>query len=356
MTLRDRLHAVLALSLLLAAAGCAPDFRRSPTAVPAILPSPSPARIDDAAGSSPAIVMADGARLALRVWLPSDRQTPKAVIVAIHGFNDYSRAFTLPATTWAGQGIATYAYDQRGFGANPNPGRWPGSRSLCLDIATTVSLVQQRWPTLPVFLLGESMGGAEVMDLMAGTCGVTPPHLAGVILAAPAVWGRRTMPAVNRMALWFAARVLPSARFTGSGFHILASNNIPMLRQLGRDPLFIKATRSDTIFGLVDVMDAGYAAPVPSNTPVLLLYGAHDELIPPEAMRDVARRFAAAKGGTVRIAFYRHGWHMLLRDLEHETVATDVSHWMADPKAPLPSGADTLAPAFLSGALPVEDP
>jgi len=298
------------------------------------------------------MVMADGSKLPLRVWMPLDHQPPKAVILAIHGFNDYSRAFELPAATWAGQGIATYAYDQRGFGANPYPGYWPGSESLCRDIATALSLVQQRWPSTPVYLLGESMGGASVLAAVSGSCGTPRPTPAGVILVAPAVWGRRTMPMLNRVALWSAARLIPGARFTGSGFHIYASDNIPMLIDLGRDPLFIKATRTDTIYGLVDIMDRAYAAPPITNLPVLLLYGAHDQLIPPKPMRDVARRLVGAAGADVTVAFYRHGWHMLLRDREHRRVAEDVSHWIFSPHAPLRSGADHLGQDFLAGRLP----
>src|SRR5262249_47536372 len=43
----------------------------------------------------------------------------RAVILALHGFNDYSHAFAMPGPLWAEQGIATYAYDQRGFGGTP---------------------------------------------------------------------------------------------------------------------------------------------------------------------------------------------------------------------------------------------
>src|SRR5262249_26120042 len=57
-------------------------------------------------------VMEDAAPLPLRHW-PA-RGPAKAVILALHGFNDYSRAFEMPAAIWARKGIETYAYDQRG--------------------------------------------------------------------------------------------------------------------------------------------------------------------------------------------------------------------------------------------------
>src|SRR5260370_12825324 len=70
-----------------------------------------------------AIIAEDGWRLALRSWLPRDAAgnpiQPRATIVAVHGFNDYSNAFTLPREALAPQGIAVFAHDQRGFRQTP---------------------------------------------------------------------------------------------------------------------------------------------------------------------------------------------------------------------------------------------
>src|SRR5215472_13709919 len=83
--------------------------------------------------TSEAFITADGRRLPLRWWLPAGRT--RAVILALHGFNDYSSGFIAPATEWARDGIATYAYDQQGFGAAPEHGRWPGRAVLAADAA-----------------------------------------------------------------------------------------------------------------------------------------------------------------------------------------------------------------------------
>jgi alpha-beta hydrolase superfamily lysophospholipase len=291
------------------------------------------------------LIADDGAALAAREWLP--RAAPKAVIVALHGIDDYSNAFAMPAAIWAESGIATYAYDQRGHGANPNRGRWPGASALCRDLGAAIDLARARWPGLPIYALGESMGGAVVLDAMGGDCGAARPRPDGIILVAPAVWARSAMPWPDRAALWAAVRLFPSVSFTGRQIHILASNNIPMLIALGRDPLFIKATRTDTIYGLVDLMDAAYAARIDPTMPTLLLYGKHDELVPKPPMRDVARRLLSSPGSGARLAYYPHGWHMLLRDLEYRLVAADVAQWIADRRAPLPSGADRAAGDFL---------
>jgi len=105
---------VLALAALLSA--CAQMTVQKP-----LTPTPSFAgpRLEEGR-----FVSFDGARLGLTTWTPAGE--PWAVIVGVHGMDDYANAFHLAAPYWASQSIATYAYDQRGFGAAPEHGRAPG--------------------------------------------------------------------------------------------------------------------------------------------------------------------------------------------------------------------------------------
>ena len=289
-----------------------------------------------------AFIAADGASLPLRRWLPPGE--PRAVILALHGFGDYSKGFEAPAAAWAADGIATYAYDQRGFGAAPGHGLWPGSARLSADADTALALLRARYPRRPLYLLGESMGGAVAVDAATGAEGLPPAQVDGVILSAPAVWGRETMDLVPKLALWAGIRVFPEMNLSGSGLRIKASDNIEMLRALGRDPLVIKESRVDTVWGLVNLMDRALDGAPRLTGPVLLLYGAHDEVIPKEAVTDFVAHLPA-DADQRRLAFYTAGYHLLLRDLEGPAVAGDVSAWVRDPAAPLPSHADRWAAA-----------
>jgi alpha-beta hydrolase superfamily lysophospholipase len=334
--------AALALSLMLAA--CAPpDFRESPTAARAL----GPGQLPYAGLAQGHLITDDGEALDLQTWAPTDAQgrpiAPKAAIVALHGFDDYAEEFKDPATYLAEHGIATFAYDQRGFGHSAHPGRWPGTETLKRDLRTAIRLVRARLPGIPVYALGCSMGGAVVLATLADGGPDLPD---GAILAPPAVWARATMPIINRAALWASARVIPGMSFTGRGLGVLASDNIPMLRALGRDPLYIHATRTDTIYGLVDLMDQGLAAAPNVTAPLLVLYGAKDQVIPKEPIADLMADLPRTADGTQRLAYYANGWHLILRDLERRTVDEDLVTWIADHHAALPSGADKAAARF----------
>jgi acylglycerol lipase len=286
-------------------------------------------------------VAADGAELPLRAWLPADpalRAKPKAVILAVHGFNEYSHTFDMPGRYWTRYGIATYAYDQRGFGAAPNPGYWAGADSMASDLGEIARLLRQRYPDTPIYYLGESMGAAVVMNALATH---VAPQPAGTILSAPAVWSRDYMPFYQRWTLWLASHVTPWLRLSGRGLGYVASDNIEMLRALGRDPLVIKDTRADAVKGLVDTMDKGMQAAHELPGPALILMGAHDEIVPLKPQWAAIEQLPDPKHQ--RVAYYENGWHMLLRDLQAERVWIDVATWIADHGAPLPSQADSVA-------------
>lgn len=291
-------------------------------------------------------VASDGTKLPIQHWGPNP-STPRAIILGIHGMNDYANAFAIPAAWWAKRDIATFAYDQRGFGRSPHPGYWPGEAALAADLDGVVGALRAKYPGIPLFVLGESMGGAVAIAAFARA---DHPKIDGLILAAPAVWGRETMDLGKRLALWFASRTVPWLRVTGQGLKITPSDNREMLIALGRDPLVIKETRIDAIWGLVNLMDDAFAdAPKLDGIPILMLYGERDQIIPKEPTRLMIDHLPPFPTAPRTIAIYPKGYHMLLRDLEAHIVWQDVLHWMDDPKAPLPSGADKTGLSAIAG-------
>jgi alpha-beta hydrolase superfamily lysophospholipase len=299
-------------------AGCSPQvqpFHAAAKQVP---------EIDDASFRTE-----DDVQLFSRRWLP--RGKPKAVIIAVHGMNDYSHSFEGSGAFFAQHGMAVYAYDQRGFGRSPDIGFWAGEDNLKRDLRDYVATLEKRYPHVPTYILAESMGAAVAIAALS-----EPgfPHVNGVILSAPAVWGAETIPAFYRGTLWLAAHTVPFKKLYGTELKIIASNNIPMLRALSEDPLIIKGTRVDAVYGMVHLMDSAYLKVPALKTPALLLYGGHDQVIPPYPVQSAIVRFTVP----VEYAYYPYGYHMLLRDLQATTVMKDILSWMQHPRQPLPSG------------------
>jgi alpha-beta hydrolase superfamily lysophospholipase len=284
-----------------------------------------------------AIHMPDGADLPLRVWAPWDRPA-EAVILALHGFNDYSKGLASAGKGMARRGFIFYAYDQRGFGQAPQHGIWPGQRQLIDDLRVAARLVKEKHPGLPLFLLGESMGGSVIMTAAVGD---DPPVADGLILAAPAIWGWQTIAPWEREITETAAHLIPWVTVIPTGIHAQASSNRAALRALARDPLVIKQTRIDTAYGLINLMTSAFDAAAKLTKPRwLVLFGEHEAILDRGAVNQALPHFRDLPPDQGRIAIYPRGYHLLLRDFNQYAVYDDIASWIRRPEAPLPSGAD----------------
>ena len=285
--------------------------------------------------------LSDGAVLPARVWRAKGPE--RAVVLALHGFNDSRDAWELPAPVLAARGITVYAPDQRGFGEAPGRGHWAGTDRMVADAAELARLVAAREPGVPLTLMGESMGGAILMCLAARP---DAPPVAGTILLAPAVWSRQEMSPLLTLSLWTAAMLLPDWKLTGKELplRIMATDNRDALYRLAFDPLTLRATRVSSLRGLVNLMGRAQDAASRMRGPVLIAYGGHDQLVP-------ARATAAAWAhlpDNARRSFYPNGYHLLTRDLDRRPVTDDIASWILTPTLPLPSGGEIAAASWMA--------
>lgn len=269
------------------------------------------------------LIMPDGAALPLRVWRPEG--PPRFVVLALHGLGDHGGNFLLEGGPLLNAGGAlVYAYDQRGFGWAVARGFWAGADAMVADAREALRLIQARHPDLPLFLLGESMGGAVALA-------ANPDDVAGVILSSPALWSRRYMPQMLRGMLWGAGHVLGPVALPPSAPNIAASDNAAALLRFSRDPLTLRDIRLDMLYGLVGLMDQAVEA-LPTccrSVPTLIMVGGNDQVVPTE----IARR-ALHDARAPRVAFYPQGWHLLLRDSIRAEVAQDILAFMNAPDMP----------------------
>lgn len=273
------------------------------------------------------IITQDGYKLPL-LQQTINPTAPKAIVLALHGMNDYSKAFHTLGEYLASKNIKLVAYDQRGFGKTEKRGYWHGIDALTNDLAAACLLVKKQNPGVPVFLLGDSMGGAVVLSALEILEGKI--EYQGIILIAPAVWAKETMPWYQSFFLWFFANTVPSLILTADGLDITPSDNKQMLRDLGKDPFVIKGTRVDTLYGLSNLMDKALYSSEKLTSPTLLLYGERDEVIPKEPICELMKKLQKNKNFDLRFILYPDGYHMLTRDLRAGNVFQDIEKWIKD--------------------------
>jgi alpha-beta hydrolase superfamily lysophospholipase len=323
----QRLIAILAWLIL---AGCSAPA--TPLNTPVAPDKITPAQILSATPMR--FVLPGGDSLAARVW---STPAPRHIVLGVHGFNDYSKAFEPLAQHLAGElGATVYAYDQRGFGSNPEPGVWPGSDALLADLRHIVVQLRQRHPGLPLTVMGESMGGALVWVAAGESPGLAADQ---IVLKAPAVWGAQSMPWYQRLSLQLMNAIAPDMTFTGRGVQSLGitpTNDIEVSRELGRDPLFIKATRVSSLAGVTALMGRAQSLNTQPPQRSLVLYGLRDRIIPPSPVCDWLTHLIAAEppGAAPDFVVYPEGWHLLTRQLQTREVMQDLHHWLQQSALP----------------------
>jgi alpha-beta hydrolase superfamily lysophospholipase len=290
----------------------------------------------------------DGQRLNVSSW---KAKKPRAVFVAVHGFNEYAESFQLPGPWFSQRGISVYAYDQRGFGRGDAAllGKWAGGDVMARDLSAFVKLVRQQNLEVPIYVVGTSMGGAVTMKASAEF----DLDSDGLVLIAPAIWGWQSMNPILKSALWVTAHTVPDKTATGSQLEIWPSDNIEWLRAYSKDKYNIKQSRFDTLYGLVTLMDEAAAAAPSITTPILYLYGLKDEVVPEAPSRKVMASLTAPN----KQITYEHGYHMLLHDKQRENVYLDILQWIDRNKRVTPVSAQ-VAPLEnkqnKSAAIPVD--
>ena len=258
---------------------------------------------------------------ALRHW-PA-QSNPQGVILGLHSFGDHGDAFALIAPCLNSAGYHLYSYDQAGFGLRQQQGRWAGERQLVGDASHLAQTLSEKH-NMPVYLLGESLGGA--VAILASL--EAPEAVAGLILAAPAV-----REGIRLRYGWNALIAAGAAIWPGYRFQVERQPDDPALapqaaQRLATDPKVMRQVRLDSYWGLIQIADrASDQAPLVTH-PSLLLYGGQDQAVPQVGIERLHRHLSAAQPPDHRYHFYPDGPHFLLQGHNWQQVCMDINRWL----------------------------
>lgn len=203
----------------------------------------------------------------------------KAAILCIHGMGLENRAFTPFSAQMTGKGYLVCALDVRGFGS------WlasPGEEEMMFgdtigDIGFVVKLLKMRHPGLPIFILGESMGGAIALRSVAELGDIVN----GVIASVPSAERFQE----RKMAFEVAINFLKSPNRPYEILDQIASQATtrPELASLWTDDpkAKLKASPKEMIKFAIFMRQTEHACKKIKDTPVFLVQGLKDALVKP---------------------------------------------------------------------------
>ena len=263
-----------------------------------------------------------------RVWQVNEHEG--AIIIAIHGYNDYSESFQIPATFLTKYKISTISFDLRGFGMNEDRGSWFPLSVHIDDVTFFVKEIRKNHPKKKIFLLGESMGGAIVASTVIKNKNL---QINGVILVAPAIWNFSEMNPIKKIFLNVISTLLPNLKLDGGDFiKVTACNNIEVLKALAKDKYFIHKPNLKSLNGIVELMDESYKYTkeflnqLPYRT--LIILPIKDEIVPRKPLTKLLDDKKDSIKNNITLAIFKNNYHMILRDLESETITKFLANWI----------------------------
>ena len=252
------------------------------------------------------------------------------VIIAIHGYNDYSNSFQIPAKFLTKSRISTVSFDLRGFGMNEDNGSWFPLSVHVNDVAFFIRDIRNNFPKKKIFLLGESMGGAIVTSTLIRNEDL---QIDGVILVAPAIWNFSEMNPVKKFFLTTLSTLLPNLKLDGGDFiKVTACNNVEVLKALANDKYFIHKPNLESLNGIIDLMDESYKDTekflnqIPYRT--LIMLPLKDEIVPRKPLTKLLIDKKDSIKDNLTLATFKNNYHMILRDLESETISKFLADWI----------------------------
>jgi alpha-beta hydrolase superfamily lysophospholipase len=274
----------------------------------------------------------DGLGLYWQRWLP---ETPRAVLLLIHGLGEHSGRYAHVASWFAERGDACWAIDYRGHGRSDGV-RVDVERfdEFVDDVALLRGLARERFPGLPHFLVGHSQGGLVALRSLLAE----PEGLAGAIVSAPLL-GIHPSAEPSAPLLWASRlllRVAPSLRLTNTVNAAWLSRDPGVAAAYVGDPLVSHKVSVRWYWSLLEAIADTQARASSLRLPVLVMCSGDDRLTDADAAERWARAAPAALIEFVRWSGY---YHEMFNEPQREPVFQRMHRWLCTrpgPAAPAP--------------------
>jgi acylglycerol lipase len=273
-----------------------------------------------------------------RAWVP--KTMPKTVLLCVHGLGLNSASYENFGRRMSGLGIATYAVDVRGFGTWMKlEGKEQVDFNACIDdVAQALKVLHTAYPHLPIFVLGESMGGAIALRVTA----VHPELVDGLISAVPS--GDRFHKTKNelRVALRLVTGGSKKPMDVGTRTIEDATDDPAVREQWKDDPLNRLNLTPKELIQFQKFMNENHeTAKQIDKKPVLFLAGFKDKLVKPQGTIELFNEMSSEDKMLVVVG---DGEHLIFE----QSQLTDEVCWVL--MGWLKSHVEHLHPAVAAGA------
>lgn len=247
---------------------------------------------------------------------------PKGVVQLIHGLAEHCQRYNHLASALNQAGYAVYSMDLPGHGQSSGIRGHVESFAVFENAALSLyDSLNIEYPDLPKFILGHSMGGLIVSQLLLNH----QDKFSGALLSGPAIQSPQEPPAWQVFMIKQLAKALPKAGMLGldaSGISrdkavVEAYMNDPLIwhNKLSAQFLVSFNTAMETVLEQANTIDL----------PILLMHGSSDEITSPEGS---AKLFDSCNSDDKELKMYEGLAHEIFNEPEHPQIFSELIEWL----------------------------
>lgn len=261
-----------------------------------------------------------GAALYFQSWSPQD--SPKAIIILVHGFDEHSGRYGYFAEHCVKHGMTVYALDHWGYGKSDGKSGYVPAFSVYHDgLDALIDEIPSEERALPFILVGHSLGG-----LIAATYLLeNQQRFAAAVLSGPAIKTTEEPSSFMKGLSNILSKVAPA-------MGVLALD----AKGVSRDPEVVADYLADPLVSGSKI-SARLAAEMMANMelvqrdaakitlPILLLHGEKDSLTAPEGSVLLYERIGSHEK---MLKIYPGLFHEIFNEPEKDIVLADMTDWI----------------------------
>lgn len=263
----------------------------------------------------------DGLIFYVRGWEPNSKR-PRAVIALIHGLGEHTGRYLHVGKTMTDTGYAFVGFDLRGHGrTGGSRGHFPSFETAMRDMREFFKFLVQRYPDIPHFLYGHSLGGllslAYALQYHNGLSGVI---VTGAGLRSPLQEQKAKVAMANLLG-----SLLPTVTVSSGLDAATISRDQDVVKKYVNDPLVHDKTSLGLGKSLIQAIEFCFTHAKEFKPPLLIMHGVADKLTYPSGSEDFAR-LAGENNKDVTLKL----WDGLYHEIHNEPEKVEVLKVMID--------------------------
>lgn len=264
----------------------------------------------------------DGLSFYVQGWEPDVQ--PKAVVALVHGLGEHIGRYAHVGKALTDAGYVLVGFDLRGHGKTVSArGHFPSLNVVMQDIRQFFQFISQRYPSLPQFLYGHSLGG--LLSLTYAT--QNKVGIKGVMVTGAALRSALQEQKAKIAMAKILGTLAPAATIPSGLDATTVSRDKTVVDKYVNDPLVHDKTSLGLGKSALAAIDLCFARAAEFAYPLLIMHGKDDKLTYPSGSADFAK-LAGEKNKDITLKLWDGMYHEIHNEPEQAEVFKVMIEWL----------------------------